>query len=84
MLFLISCSQYQIDPKKYGQSCEVARICDSVIGINCNSEIDGPYYYVNKNSGEILSKCGGYCLTADQEQIKICQTKCPAEEWNCQ
>lgn len=73
-----------INPKDYGRSCKVHDLtCDGVVGIDCDSAADGPYYYVDEKTGEILSSCGGACRTSDEEQIEICETKCPAEEWNC-
>ncbi|KKU95063.1 MAG: hypothetical protein UY22_C0001G0007 [Candidatus Amesbacteria bacterium GW2011_GWC1_48_10] len=53
------------DPKKYGPDCEYVSRCGNIISVNCRAEVDGPFYYVNKKTGEILEYCGGYCMTDD-------------------
>lgn len=64
-----------LDAKKYGLNCRVERICGDLVGIDCDSAVDGPYYYVDKKTGNIISKCGGYCMVG-------C-TNCPPKEWTC-
>lgn len=63
------------DAKKYGLNCRIERTCDELVGIDCDAAADGPYYYINKNTGDIISKCGGYCMSE-------C-TNCPPKEWKC-
>lgn len=72
--------QGQIDPKKYGRECEYVNECNNIVAINCKAEVDGPFLYVDKNSGEILEYCGGYCMV---ESEKNCQN-CPPKNWNCE
>ena len=69
------------NPKKYGPDCEYVGQCGNLISVNCRAEVDGPFYYVNKKTGEILEYCGGYCMT-DDPTGKYCQN-CPPKEWNC-
>lgn len=65
-----------IDPKVYGSVCKLDRICNGIAGINCNSEVDGPYYYVDQRTKVIMEECGGRCMTTN------C-TNCPPKEWTC-
>jgi hypothetical protein len=76
-------STVDIVPKKYGLTCTLDKSCGDIVGIDCNAAVDGPYYYVNKVSGDIISKCGGFCLTSDPEQLEICRTMCPPPAWDC-
>jgi len=63
-------------PFKYGVNCRIESYCNNLVGIDCNAAVDGPYYYVNKESGDIVARCGGYCMGQD------C-TNCPPKEWTC-
>lgn len=65
-----------IDAKKYGQNCRVEKVCGFLVGIDCQSSLDGPYYYINRKTEEIISTCGGACRN-DQ-----C-AHCPPKEWGC-
>ncbi len=68
-------AQIAVDPSRYGSDCKIAATCGDLVGVNCRAEVDGPYYYVRKGSGEIVSTCGGACMTG-------C-TNCPPKEWTC-
>ena len=65
-----------IDPKSYGPNCRIESTCGNIVGVDCGSAADGPYYYVDKDSGETISRCGGYCMDG------TC-TNCPPKEWTC-
>lgn len=68
-----------IDPAAYGPSCgEIVGTCNNLVAINCQAEVDGPFYYVNADSGEIIGRCGGECLRPGG-----CPTPCPPKEWTC-
>ena len=56
--------------------CHIERTCGELVGVDCDSAIDGPYYYVNSKSNAIVGYCGGYCMGGD------C-TNCPPKEWTC-
>jgi hypothetical protein len=77
LLFASSCSyiEHGINPKAFGFDCKTDKVCGDIIGIDCNSAADGDYLYIDKNTKEIISYCGGYCMTG-------C-TNCPPEEWDC-
>jgi hypothetical protein len=61
---------------KFGEQCRYERSCGELIGIDCNSAADGPYYYANKASLETVSTCGGACMGGR------C-TDCPPKAWTC-
>jgi hypothetical protein len=45
---------------KYGKACEIEETCGDMLYVDCNSEIDGPAYYLDKE-GEIIGTAGGFC-----------------------
>jgi hypothetical protein len=48
------------------------------VAVNCKAEVDGPFYYVDERSGEIVAACGGLC------EARNCDlSKCPPKEWTC-
>lgn len=61
--------------ENFPSECNVSARCGDIVGINCKAEVDGPYYYVDKNTHEIISRCGGYCMMG-------CEN-CPPQEWSC-
>lgn len=68
----------EINPKAYGPLCGVVGTCNDLVAINCRAEVDGPFYYVNSRSGEIVGRCGGEC-----DRPEGCPTLCPPKEWTC-
>ncbi len=50
---------------------------NGIVRFNCGAEVDGPEYYINLDSGELVSSCGGACMDPDPEQHRVCQTMCP-------
>src|SRR4030067_2056693 len=69
------------NPKKYGPDCEYVGQCGNLISVNCRAEVDGPFYYVNKKTGEILEYWGESCVT-DDPIGKYCGDR-PTNEWDC-
>jgi hypothetical protein len=61
--------------EKFGERCRYERACGDLIGVDCESAVDGPYHYVRRDSLEIVSRCGGVCRRG-------C-TDCPPEAWTC-
>lgn len=59
-----------------GDICQLDKVCNNLVGIDCNAAGDGPYFYVKKETGKIISKCGGYCMSGK------CKN-CPPKEWTC-
>src|SRR3989338_1049420 len=67
----------KVNPQNYGSLCDqIAGRCNGIVGINCHVEVDGPFYYVDEKSGEIISRCGGDILGGSSDQ-------CPPKEWTC-
>lgn len=64
------------DPKNPNYGCVVKQECGDLVGVDCDSAADGPFYYVNKKTEEILAFCGGYCMGGQCED-------CPPKEWTC-
>lgn len=59
------------NPKKYGDVCRVDIQCQGIAGVDCNQAVDGPYYYVDMRSEEILARCGG-ALMAPGGTVEKC------------
>jgi hypothetical protein len=64
------------------EECEVDRRCAGLVGVNCRSEVDGPYYYVEGLTGRIVATCGGACMLGPQPEQGLC-VECPPKEWTC-
>ncbi|PCC72838.1 hypothetical protein SAMN02745121_01955 [Nannocystis exedens] len=60
---------------KFGERCRFERACGDLVGVDCESAVDGPYHYVRRDSLEIVSQCGGACRRG-------C-TDCPPKAWTC-
>lgn len=59
----------------FGDDCRYERACGRLIGVDCKAAVDGPYYYVQRDSLAVVSTCGGACMRG-------C-TNCPPREWTC-
>ena len=68
----------EVDLSKYGPPgfCEVKGWCGDLVAIDCQSEVDGPYYYVDISNDEIVGECGGFC-----DRAEGCPTQCPPSQW---
>jgi hypothetical protein len=62
--------------------CEFDARCGDLVGVNCRSEVDGPYYYVEGLTGRIVATCGGACMLGPQPERGLC-VECPPKEWTC-
>lgn len=61
--------------RQFGERCKYERSCGDLIGVDCDAAVDGPYYYVRRDSLEVVSRCGGACMRG-------C-TDCPPKAWTC-
>ena len=61
----------------YGIECKNGGECGNIIEVDCGAEKDGPLYYVDRKSGEIISSCGGFFVGA------YTRNSCPPKEWTC-
>ena len=48
--------------EKFGADCRLERTCGEMVGVDCNSAADGPYYYARRENLETVSTCGGACM----------------------
>lgn len=62
--------------RQFGERCRLERTCGDLLGIDCDAAVDGPYYYVRRDSLEVISRCGGACMSG------TC-TDCPPKAWTC-
>jgi hypothetical protein len=58
-------------------NCELERVCGSLIYVDCHSEVDGPAYYADGKTLDVIATCGGACMNVD----KPCD--CPPTAWTC-
>ena len=98
-LMLVSCDSYKNKPagesNKSSQgekklisdidqtNCSDIKYCGDIGELNCGAEVDGPLYYFDKQTEEIISTCGGACWRPDEEQQVVCETLCPPPSWDC-
>lgn len=61
--------------KQYGDRCSYDGVCNDVVSISCQVEVDGPQYYVHRDSLETVEVCGGACMGKD------CSCVCPPKQW---
>lgn len=53
---------------------------NNFVAIQFKPEVDVSFLYDDKNSGEILEYCGGYCMV---DSAEYCQN-CPPKNWDCE
>jgi hypothetical protein len=61
--------------------CQVEKTCGALSYVNCNSEADGPSYYVDFGREQVLELCGGSCGIGPGVGGSCMQ--CPPPEWTC-
>jgi hypothetical protein len=61
--------------RQFGERCKLERSCGDLLGIDCQSAVDGPYYYVQRRDLKTVATCGGACRRG-------C-TDCPPKAWTC-
>jgi hypothetical protein len=60
--------------QRFGERCRHERSCGELLGIDCQSAVDGPYYYTQRDL-TVVSTCGGAC--------RLGCTDCPPKAWTC-
>lgn len=53
--------------------------CGSTGFVDAGSTVDGPSYYFERQSGRVISICGGACM-GDMDR---CRRECPPSTWTC-
>lgn len=61
--------------RTFGERCRYERACGDMIGVDCESAVDGPYHYVRRDTLAVVSTCGGAC--------RLGCTDCPPKAWTC-
>ena len=56
--------------------CRLERRCQALLGVDCDSAVDGVYLYVREADLEVVATCGGACMSG------AC-TDCPPHAWTC-
>jgi hypothetical protein len=74
--------QTHIDLSALPEKCEVDKTCGNLVGVNCQSEVDGPYYYVEQDTNRVIETCGGACKGGPKPDQGLC-VECPPREWTC-
>jgi hypothetical protein len=69
------CAEKVVQLDTMGEWCAVERLCGAMIGVDCESAVDGPYDYYDEK-GRALAECGGRCMG------QACQN-CPPRGWTC-
>jgi hypothetical protein len=67
---------------RFNTNCKDVTYCGDLVSVDCGAEVDGPLYYVDRNSGEIVEWCGGFCFGNSDSNDKYCRN-CPPEGWTC-
>jgi len=62
--------------RQFGDRCRPERTCGTMLGVDCDAAVDGPYYYVEQTDLKVVSRCGGACMNGG------C-TDCPPKAWAC-
>jgi hypothetical protein len=65
---------------RVAKNCSPPRYCSALGFVDCHSAEDGPAYYFERNSGKIVGRCGGICMTDPEGK---CAKTCPPPEWTC-
>lgn len=64
------------------QGCETAASCDGLVRLNCRVEVDGPYFFVEKLTGRVVSNCGNACVAVEPRPEEG-HCACPPKAWTC-
>jgi hypothetical protein len=71
------------EERSRGGHCEETGRCHGIVQVDCGAAVDGPLYYFDEDSVEVISVCGGACFTNDPVQLELCRTMCPPPAWTC-
>lgn len=64
-----------------GPNCELESECGDFAYVDCDSETDGPAYYVEKETLRIIMRCGGACDIPSNENKEGYCSECPPQQW---
>lgn len=64
--------------------CEEHARCNGIVLVVCYVP-EGPSYYFDEDTVEVISACGGACVfETDEAQREVCATLCPPPAWTCE
>ncbi|WP_375768602.1 hypothetical protein NR798_44140 [Archangium gephyra] len=64
------------------EGCSPDKTCGALTGVDCGSAVDGPYYYVETDTGRVVETCGGACMGGPRPDEGLC-VECPPRQWTC-
>jgi hypothetical protein len=64
-----------------GPNCEIEETCGELAYVDCDSEVDGPAYYVEEETLRIIMRCGGACMIPSNEVKPGYCSECPPQQW---
>lgn len=67
--------------RSMGKNCMAGELCHGILYVTCQPEADGPAYYVDFPTGDVISTCGGACRLLEHKDQ--CNSLCPPPEWTC-
>lgn len=50
---------------------------NGIVSFDCGAAVDGPHYYHDLATGDLVSTCGGACMDPDDAQQTVCTMLCP-------
>jgi hypothetical protein len=65
------------------RSCKEVGRCNGIVSVDCRSSTDGPLYYYDEDTVELINCCGGCCFTPDPAKAEDCRLNCPPPAWTC-
>jgi hypothetical protein len=72
----------RLDPLWLPEGCTWDRTCGDLAGVDCGMAVDGPYYYVEARTGDVVETCGGACMGGPRPEEGLCG-ECPPRQWTC-
>ena len=66
-----------------GIQCSEQGRCNGIVKVDCKSAADGPLYYFDEDTAELINCCGGCCFTPDPAKQEDCRLNCPPAGWTC-
>ena len=72
----------EIEVNSNGNGCTAPETRNGIVRIDC-SRLDGPRYFFDESTREIISICPfwGCDILKDNEQNQTCKTECPPKQW---
>jgi len=69
--------------KMRAPNCKLLSLCKNLAAVNCQAEVDGPFYYIDFRQDSLVMCCGGCCDTSMENLKGTNCSQCPPKEWTC-